>query len=185
MIRVAPAAASALAVFLLAALPHAQDKGGLDVTGPYQPVAGWLKPVEEGWLIHPVAVFADTPDRIFIVSTGATPRASAPPGLTTFDPKVAGAKLNPQLVVVNRNGIVTERWAQWYRLFRSPHKVTTNPYDPERHIWFVDRGSQQVLKFTSDGSKLVMALGEEGVAGHDERHFGRPTDIAFLDDRRY
>lgn len=160
----------------------AQEKGGVDLHGPYEVVENWLRPVEEGWLLHPVSVFAASPNRIFIASTGITPKASAPPGLTTFNPKVPGAKLDDHLVVVNREGRVTERWSQWYSLYGSPHKVTSNPYDPAKHIWFVDRASQQVMKFTSDGKQLVMAVGERGVAGADERHFNQPTDIAFLPD---
>jgi len=39
-----------------------------------------------------------------------------------------------------------------------------------------------VFKFTHDGSRLVMTLGEAGVTGNDEKHFGRPTDIAWLPD---
>jgi len=60
--------------------------------------------------------------------------------------------------------------------------VKINPYDPEKHVWVIDRASQQVLEFTHDGSKLVRAIGERGVAGSDDRHFGRPTDIAWLPD---
>src|SRR5436853_7719739 len=41
---------------------------------------------------------------------------------------------------------------------------------------------QQVFKFTHDGKRLVMTLGEAGVSGTDEKHFGRPTDIAWLPD---
>jgi peptidylamidoglycolate lyase len=167
---------------LFASPTFAQEKGGVDIFGPYDVVANWLKPVEEGWLIHPVTVFADTPDRIFIGLTGVTPKASAPPTLTAFDPKVPGAKVHHQLYVVNRNGTVVERWSQWSALFGSLHDISTNPYDPEKHIWVVDRQSQQVLKFTHDGKKLVMSLGERGVAGNDDKHFGRPTDIAWLPD---
>jgi sugar lactone lactonase YvrE len=159
-----------------------QEKGGIDLHGPYDVVENWLKPVEEGWLIHPVAVFAESPDRIFIALTGVTPKASAPPGLTAFDPKVPGARVHHQVFAVNRNGIVIEDWSQWSELFGSMHDVSINPYDPEKHVWIVDRASQQVLKFTSDGKKLVMAIGERGVAGNDDRHFGRPTDIAWLPD---
>jgi DNA-binding beta-propeller fold protein YncE len=57
-----------------------------------------------------------------------------------------------------------------------------DPYDPEKHIWFVDRGTQQIFKFTHDGKQLVMELGEKNVAGNDERHFDQPTDLAFLPD---
>lgn len=173
-----------LAIALLAALSATlpAQKGGIDLHGPYDAVAGWLKPVEEGWILHPVSVVADTPNRIFIASTGVTPKASAPPGLTTFDPKVAGATVNHQLVVVNRDGRIVERWTRWYDRFGAPHKVAINPYDRDRHVWVVDRASQQVMKFTNDGRELVMAVGERGVAGADDRHFNQPTDIAFLED---
>jgi peptidylamidoglycolate lyase len=40
----------------------------------------------------------------------------------------------------------------------------------------------QVFKFTNDGKQLVMTLGEAGVQGNDDKHFGRPTDIAWLPD---
>jgi peptidylamidoglycolate lyase len=160
-----------------------QEKGGLDLHGSYDLVDGWLKQVaEDGYLLSPVTVFAESADRIFIGSLGVTPKATAPPTLTTFDPKVPGAKVDHPLVVVNRNGQVIERWTQWYDRFGSIHKVTINPYDPEKHIWVVDRASQQVMQFTHDGKTLVMALGERSVAGQDDKHFGRPSDIAFLPD---
>ena len=84
--------------------------------------------------------------------------------------------------MVNRQGKLTEKWSQWFNLIGAPHKVTISPYDPEKHVWVVDRAAQQVLKFSNDGSRIVMALGERGVAGTDERHFGRPADLAFLPD---
>src|SRR5688572_28197498 len=159
-----------------------QEKGGIDLHGSYDVVEGWFKTVAEGYLLSPVTVFAESPDRIFVGSLGVTPKATAPPTLTIFDPKVPGAKLDHHLVVVNRNGEIVERWTQWYHLFGSIHKVTINPYDADKHIWVVDRASQQVLKFTNDGKTLVMAIGERGVAGSDDAHFGRPSDIAFLPD---
>ena len=45
-----------------------------------------------------------------------------------------------------------------------PHQIYISPYDPERHIWVVERGlgirdvNMQILKFTNDGSELVMQL---------------------------
>ncbi|HVZ20483.1 MAG TPA: peptidyl-alpha-hydroxyglycine alpha-amidating lyase family protein [Vicinamibacterales bacterium] len=90
------------------------------------------------------------------------------------------------IIVANSKGEVVERWTQWDHLFvaggNGPHRIKISPYDPERHVWVVDDTGQQVYEFTHDGSKLVMALGEAGVAGNDEKHFGRPTDIAWLPD---
>ena len=60
-----------------------------------------------------------------------------------------------------------------------PDNITINPYDPERHVWVVDAGSEQIFKFTNDG-KLVMTMGEFRVTGNDETHFGNPSGIAFL-----
>ena len=165
------------------------EKGGQDETGPYTVVANWLKPIAPGWIVYAVDVFADSPDRIFVGSTGASPvpepapgRRGGGPAPQLFNLNIPGATLDHFLVVVNRNGQVVEEWRQWYDRFRVPHRITTNPYDPEKHIWVVDRGTQQILKFTNDGKRLVMELGEKGVAGDDEKHFGRPTDIAFLPD---
>jgi peptidylamidoglycolate lyase len=160
----------------------AQEKGGLDLHGAYDVVPNWFKTVAEGYLLSPVTIFAETADRILIGSLGVTPKALAPPTLTVFDPKGPGAKLDHHMIAVNRNGEVVERWTQWYDRFGSPHKVVINPYDPEKHIWVVDRTSQQVMQFTHDGKTLVMAIGERGVAGSDDKHFGRPSDIAFLPD---
>ena len=63
-----------------------------------------------------------------------------------------------------------------------PHRVLINPYDPEKHVWLVDDGAHSIYKFTNDGKKLVMTLGEFKVPGNDEKHFDRPTEIAWLPD---
>ena len=58
-----------------------------------------------------------------------------------------------------------------------------DPYDPDKHVWVVNRDSHRIHKFTRDGKQLVMTLG--GLfrdPGADERHFGLPADIAFLPD---
>src|SRR5688572_33370936 len=87
-----------------------QEKGGIDLFGPYDVVPGWLKNVAEGWILHPQAIFAETPDRIFIATEGATRRADAPPTLTTFNARLPGAKKDHHLIVVNRNDEAIERW---------------------------------------------------------------------------
>ena len=172
-----------VSTFASAALESRQEKGGIDITGPYDVVANWLKPTEEGRLLYPISVYAESPDRIFIASVGTT--LKPPKGVSyygNFDLKRAGARVDRQLIVVNRNGEMVEDWSQWSHLLGQPHEVTMNPYDPEKHVWVADRESQQVLKFTNDGKKLVMALGEFGVAGTDDKHFGRPADIAWARD---
>lgn len=63
-------------------------------------------------------------------------------------------------------------------LFAMPHGLTV---DREDNVWLTDVALQQVFKFSPDG-RLLMTIGERGVAGADERHFNRPTDIAVLPD---
>jgi peptidylamidoglycolate lyase len=53
--------------------------------------------------------------------------------------------------------------------------------DQDDNIWVTDIGLQQVLKFNHDG-KLLMAVGEKGVAGLDGKHFNKPTDVAVAPD---
>src|SRR5712691_13528707 len=66
-----------------AAAPAAsQEKGGQEETGPYEVVADWPKPLpdgpdgvkHDGWTWGSVgAVFAETPDRIWIAQRGELP----------------------------------------------------------------------------------------------------------------
>src|SRR6185295_9134202 len=97
----------------------------------------------------------------------------------------AKAEIRNCIVVVDGNGRMRESWAQHDRLFaggRCPHHIRISPYDPARHVWVVDDRRQQIFKFSNDGSRVVMTLGEAGVAGADDKHFDLPTDIAWLPD---
>ncbi len=59
-----------------------------------------------------------------------------------------------------------------------PHGLTIDSQD---NVWLTDVALQQVFKFSPDG-RLLMTIGERGIAGSDEAHFNRPTDIAVLPD---
>ena len=67
-------------------------------------------------------------------------------------------------MAVNRNGDLIENWTQWDTLVGFPHQLYISPYDPERHIWIVDRGGgphdvhEQILKFSNDGQELLLRL---------------------------
>lgn len=155
-----------------------QEKGDVDITGPYDVVPNWLKTIEEGVTTYVVGVFAESPDRILVTSTGATPGKQ----VGTFNPKAPGAKLDHLMMVLDRNGRVVEEWRQWFPLWGNPHVARINPYDPEKHVWFIDRESHQIFVFTHDGKNLVRSMGEKGVAAADETHFGRPAEIAWFPD---
>jgi peptidylamidoglycolate lyase len=86
------------------------------------------------------------------------------------------------LVVVDREGNIIEQWTQWDSLFRRPHFVTINPYDPEKHVWVVDDYRHAIFKFTNDGKQLVQTIGTPNEPGNDDKHFYRPTFLAWLPD---
>ena len=131
-------------------------KGGDDRTGEYEAVKDWWKPArdhDEQWTWGQVSgVAVDTPDRILVAIWGDRDQQGRErEGSTNY------------LVAVDRNGNIVENWTQWDSIFNKPHQVYISPYDPERHVWVVERGggrgvNMQILKFTNDGSDLVMRL---------------------------
>jgi peptidylamidoglycolate lyase len=187
-----------LIVLMSLTLPaHAQQKAseinGLDDTGPYSVVENWFKPGVERWNQPVTGVAVDNPNRIFVVSSG---EQITEPGSLILGPD--GIPLNPVrdysapviqkpshknlILVVNADGKVIEDWSQWNDSVILPHSVEFNPYDPEKHVWLVDREGDQILEFTNDGKRLVMHIGEKGVPGTDHYHFGRPASLLFLPD---
>jgi peptidylamidoglycolate lyase len=188
-------AVGALAVSAVALLPA--QKGGGDEFGPYELVENWPENVcGEGFQQGSVGgIFAESPDRVLIFQRGCLPKLERPitPQSLVPERNASGYDLSGKdparhprwdnvLYIVNRDGKKIDSWEQHNKLFVRPHKVLISPYDPERHIWLVDDGAHSVYKFTNDGKKLVMQLGEFRVPGNDDKHFARPTDIAWLPD---
>jgi len=177
----------------------AQEKGGGDVTGPYELVPNWPQnPCGLGYQVGSAGgIFAESPNRVYIFQRGCLPelkdgtwgepdslipsRNASGWDLSQKDPK-RHPRWDNVLLIVDRDGKKIDSWEQYNHMFVRPHKVLINPYDPERHVWLVDDGSQQLWKITNDGKKIVMTLGEFKVQGNDEKHFARPTDIAWLPD---
>lgn len=63
-------------------------------------------------------------------------------------------------------------------MFIMPHGLTVDRND---NVWLTDVGRQQVFKFAPDG-RLLLTLGERGIAGADTAHFNFPTDVAVRPD---
>jgi peptidylamidoglycolate lyase len=177
---------------------NSQSKGGGDETGPYEVVRGWPENYcGAGHVIGATAgILAERPDRVIIFSRGCLPVIEDTRGpaenfiplrnAANYDLSQADASRHPRwdhiVNIVDRNGKLIESWEQHNKLFVRPHRVLINPYDPERHVWLVDDGAHSIYKFTNDGKKLVMTLGEFKVPGNDDRHFARPTEVAWLPD---
>jgi hypothetical protein len=92
------------------------------------------------------------------------------------------AKWEHCLTVVDANGNIVEQWTQWDKIFKRPHYVAINPYDPEKHVWVVDDHMHAIYKFSHDGKTLVQTIGTPTVKGADGTHFNRPTFLNWLPD---
>lgn len=197
-----------------------QERGGQEEFGPYELVEDWPKPLPDGpdgvthdgwtWGSNG-AIWAETPDRIWVAMRGELPLPPNTPPWTPYallNPSRGNATGNPDgvsatcqevpkrgwqrrmhhvIFVLDRNGQQVEHWAQHDQLFegpcgRGPHKIKMSPYDPDKHVWVIDDQLHVIYKFTYDG-RLVLTLGTKGQRGRDGgRLFDRPTDIAWLPD---
>jgi len=204
------------------------EKGGQDMFGAYDIVPNWPKPLtslpgHEKWTWGAgQSVFAESPNRVFILQRGELPNierptsiklpqlgpsiefpigrlpfrdatSTSPPGaLETRDGKVgddsdvgqAGVDFRWEhcIVVVDANGNIIEDWTQWDKMLRRPHAVYISPYDPEKRVWIVDDYRHAIFIFSNDGKRLLQTIGEPNVHAADDKHFYRPTFIAWLPD---
>ena len=168
-------------------------KGGDDRTGPYDVVEGWWKQApnhDEEWSWGQVAgVAVDNGNRILVVTRGDWPKDRS----EARDDRLRRTNF---IVVADGNGNIVEQWTQWDSILTLPHQVYVSPYDKERHVWVIDSGGgeghMQVLKFSNDGKKLVMQLGEKDHPKTREEAranpkpspytYGWPSKLAFLPD---
>ena len=75
-----------------------------------------------------------------------------------------------------RTGVILGRWGAG--LFAMPHGLTIDRHD---NVWLTDVALQQVYELSHDG-RVLLTLGERGVAGDDSAHFDRPTKVAVAPD---
>lgn len=110
----------------------------------------------DGWTWGSVgAVYAETPDRIWIAQRGELP---LPPNAKPWTPY---SMLNPSRgnATGNTDGL----------------SATCEP--TPKHVWIIDDEQHLIWKFTYNGT-LVMTLGTVGKRGRDAgKLFDRPTDI--------
>lgn len=74
---------------------------------------------------------------------------------------------------IGPGGDLLEEWDQDFAEWAHGIRV-----GPEGFIWTIDGGGHQIKKWSPDGGRLLMTLGE-GVAGDGPSTFNRPTDVAF------
>ena len=192
------AAGIAVLVGLSAGMVSSQDVGPTGPS-PYDVTEGWLQPfADDGFALGGNSgVAAESPDRIFVLQRGETRLPDpVPPEFSGFVGSIGINALRGEgrtwqncIFVLDGDGNVVEVWDQWDHLFEGtdgpgPHRIRISPYDPARRVWVVHETAHQIFVFSNDGRDLLMTLGEKNVAAHDESHFGKPQDVAFLPDGR-
>ena len=167
-------------------------KGGTDMNGAYigMPLSWWKSNPDSAKGYHYAqvsGVVAADPNRIVVGIRG------------DLDAKGAERPNSSNWVVeVDKDGNIASRWTQWDTMIGFPHQLYISPYDPERHIWIVDRGGsikrvhEQVLEFTNDGKQLVLRLrdpnptqAQGGPVARDNPHpgpldYGQASTMWFL-----
>ena len=197
------AAAPAMPAMDEAAVPLV--KGGGHETGPYEVVPNWPQPIHDDWTWgRTPAVWAETPNKVFVLQSAELPVLVDPPGVTQrggVPPRSAvgppGERFEHLLMIMDAEGALVDSWEQHNELFSHSHRIAVDPRDPARHVWVADNSNHQVFKFTNDGTTLVATIGEVHVRAPTcltprpsdlspedlarcETHLSSPTDIAFL-----
>ncbi len=178
----------------------AQDTGIIGPS-PYEfTTQEWMEPfAEEGFTWGGnSSVFVESKDRIFLLQRGETELPNPlPDEYTNFAGSLGWNVLRGRgrvwrncIYIINSEGEVLDVWDQWDHLFAGtdgpgPHRITQNPYDPEKKIWVIDETGHIIYVFSNDGERLVMTLGEKNITAKDETHYSLPQDIVFLPDGKF
>ena len=123
--------------------------------------------------------FADAAEPAYRIATGFP---QLPAGLQLA--AVAGVAVDSkgQILVFHRAEppiLVLDAGGSWLRsygegLFKSAHGMRV---DGDDNLWVTDNANHTVIKLSPDG-RVLMTLGVRDVAGADETHFDKPTDVA-------
>jgi DNA-binding beta-propeller fold protein YncE len=126
---------------------------------------------------------------IAAISHGESPSYKLVPGFPHWPPgmragAVAGVatdaagnvivahRAEPPIVVFTKDGEFIRAFGK--DMFNAIHGTRV---DPDGNLWVTDMKNHTAVKFSLDG-RVLLKLGERDVAGDDERHFNRPTDVA-------
>jgi len=131
-------------------------------------VEGWPDIPESAVFGEPSAVDVDSHGHIFVLHRA---------GREWEEPFPAEPIADPTVFMFAANGKLLGKWGAGD--FVMPHGLSV---DEDDNVWITDVGREQVFRFSHDGTQELV-LGERGVAGQDESHFGRPTDVAFSQGR--
>jgi DNA-binding beta-propeller fold protein YncE len=157
-------------VFCLAARFPARAQQDKKSAG-YHVVRGWPA-LPEGYVLGEVpGVAVDSHNHVFVFHR--TARSTRPVHVVKEEGPIPGATI---LCFDGDSGALVALWGG--HMFLEPHGLSV---DKDDNIWLTDRTLNQVYKFSHDG-KLLLTVGEKGVAGLDGGHFFGPSAVAVAAD---
>jgi len=116
------------------------------------------------------AVAVDSRDNVLVLQRGGRKW----PDDDKFD--VTPIPVATIFVFDGHDGRLLKKWGE--NVLALPHSITVDSSD---NVWIADVALHQVFEFSRDG-KLLMQIGERGVAGVDTKHFNEPSDVAIASD---
>ena len=113
------------------------------VSGPYEAVDGWLQPfAEDGYAFgSPTGIFAESPDRIFVVQRGEIRLPDpVPEGFTGYVGSIGLNALEAgenrvwrnSIFVVDGDGNLIDAWTQWDEMFEGGRRPAQDQDQPLR-----------------------------------------------------
>src|ERR1043166_9629366 len=165
------------------------ENGGQDIFGAYEIVPNWPKPISslpghEKWTWGAgQSVFAESPNRVFILQRGELPNIQRPQTIKL--PQLGPNIEFPNFRLPWRDATVASPPG---RLEKSPGvpgddlDVGQPGVDYRWEHWIVDDYRHSIFIFSHDGKQLLQTIGEPNVHAADDKHFYRPTFIAWLPD---
>lgn len=134
----------------------------------HEVVPGWPQ-LPEGHVLGLCAgVGVDAQNRVFVFHRSGRVWSKPFPKEAIAEPTVS--------VFDGATGRLLNSWGA--NRFIMPHGLTV---DYAGNLWLTDVGLHQVFKCSPAG-EVLLALGEAGVPGSDDKHFNLPTDVAVLAD---
>jgi DNA-binding beta-propeller fold protein YncE len=139
-------AALAIAACLIST-PSTHAQSGLP---RYEVDLSWPKPLPERWVLGGLGgVCVDAQDHVFLLN-----RQDVLPG------DLDAGSLAPPVIEIDPAGNVVHSWGDLRNLDPRLHSCH---FDKDNNMWIASSPSGMVRKYSHDGSKLLMQIGEKGV----------------------
>ena len=115
----------------------------------YEVDANWPKPLPNRWVLGGLGgLCVDAQDHVFILNRQ-----------DVVDGDLNGANLAPMIIEFDPAGNVVNSWGDPKLLDQRLHSCH---FDKDGNIWVASAPSGMIQKYTHDGSKLLLQIGQKG-----------------------